>query len=38
VLIVRRLTKLSRTRRTLADDTSLVRRAKSAARTATKVG
>jgi uncharacterized membrane protein len=37
-LVWRRLTKLSRTRRTLADDTSLVRRAKSAARTATKVG
>jgi ABC-type multidrug transport system fused ATPase/permease subunit len=37
-LIVRRLTKLSRTRRTLADDTSLLRHAKSAARTATRVG
>jgi hypothetical protein len=37
VLIVRRLSKMSKTRRTLADDTSLVRRAKSAARTATKV-
>lgn len=37
-LIVRRLTKMSKTRRTLADDTSLIRHAKSAARTATKVG
>lgn len=37
LLIVRRLTKMSKTRRTLADDTSLLRRAKSAARTATKV-
>jgi uncharacterized membrane protein YqjE len=37
LLIVRRLTKMSRTRRTLADDTSLLRRAKSAARTATRV-
>jgi uncharacterized membrane protein YqjE len=38
LLFVRRLTKMSKTRRTLADDTSLLRRAKSAARTATKVG
>jgi ABC-type multidrug transport system fused ATPase/permease subunit len=38
LLIVRRLTKMSRTRRTLADDTSLLRRVKSAARTATRVG
>jgi uncharacterized membrane protein YqjE len=38
VLIVRRLSKMSKTRRMLADDTSLLRRAKSAARTATKVG
>jgi uncharacterized membrane protein YqjE len=37
LLIVRRLTKMSKTRRTLADDTSLLRRAKSAARTTTKV-
>jgi uncharacterized membrane protein YqjE len=37
LLIVRRLSKMSRTRRTLADDTSLLRRAKSAARTATRV-
>ena len=38
LLIVRRLTRLSKTRRTLADDTSLLRRVKSAARTAAKVG
>jgi membrane protein implicated in regulation of membrane protease activity len=38
VLIVRRLSKMSKTRRMLADDTSLLRRARSAARTATKVG
>ncbi len=37
LLIVRRLTKMSKTRRTLADDTSLLRHAKSAARTATRV-
>jgi uncharacterized membrane protein len=37
-LIVRRLAKMRKTRRTLADDTSLLRHAKSAARTATKVG
>jgi hypothetical protein len=38
LLIVRRLTKMSKTRRTLADDTSLLRRVKSAARATTKVG
>jgi uncharacterized membrane protein YqjE len=38
LLLVRRLTKMSKTRRTLAEDTSLLRRVKSAARTATKVG
>jgi uncharacterized membrane protein YqjE len=37
-LLVKRLTKMSKTRRTLADDTSLLRHAKSAARTATRVG
>ena len=37
-LLVRRLTKMTKTRRTLADDTSLLRHAKSAARTATRVG
>jgi heme exporter protein D len=38
LLLVRRLTKMRKTRRTLADDTSLLRHAKSAARTATRVG
>jgi uncharacterized membrane protein YqjE len=38
LVLVRRLTKMSKTRRTLADDTSLLRHAKSAARTATRVG
>jgi Putative Actinobacterial Holin-X, holin superfamily III len=38
LLIVRRLTKMSKTRRTLADDTSLLRRVKSAARATTKAG
>src|SRR5215469_1389340 len=38
LLIVRRLTRLSKTRRTLADDTSLLRHVKSAARTSVRVG
>jgi uncharacterized membrane protein YqjE len=38
LLLVKRLSKMSKTRRTLADDTSLLRHAKSAARTATRVG
>lgn len=37
-LVVRRLTRLKKTRQTLADDTSLLQRAKSAARTAARVG
>ena len=37
-LILRRLKLMRNTRRTLADDTSLLRHAKSAARTATRVG
>jgi Putative Actinobacterial Holin-X, holin superfamily III len=37
-VLVKRLSKMSKTRRTLADDTSLLRHAKSAARTATRVG
>ena len=38
LLLVRRLTKMSKTRRTLADDTSLLRDVKSAARTSVRVG
>lgn len=38
LLIVRRLTKMSKTRRTLADDTSLLRRVRSAARATSKAG
>ena len=38
LLLVRRMTKMSKTRRTLADDTSLLRRVKSAARTSVRVG
>jgi uncharacterized membrane protein YqjE len=38
LLIVRRLTKMSKTRRTLADDTSLLRRIKPGARATTKAG
>ena len=37
-LLVRRLTKMSKTRRTLADDTSLLRHVKSAAKTSVRVG
>jgi uncharacterized membrane protein YqjE len=37
LLIVRRLTKMKKTRRTLADDTSLLRHAKSAAKASAKV-
>jgi len=36
-LLVRRLNKMKKTRRTLADDTALISHVKSAARTATKV-
>jgi len=38
LVLVRRLTKMSRTRRTLADDTSLLQHVKSAARTSVRVG
>jgi hypothetical protein len=38
LLVVRRLTKMRRTRRTLADDTSLLQHVKSAARTSVRVG
>ena len=38
LLIVRRLTKMSKTRQTLADDTSLLRRIRPAARATTKAG
>jgi heme exporter protein D len=38
LLLVRRLTKMRRTRRTLADDTSLLQHVKSAARTSVRVG
>jgi len=37
-VLVKRMTKMSKTRRTLADDTSLLRRVKSAARTSVRVG
>ena len=37
-VLVRRMSKMSKTRRTLADDTSLLRHVKSAARTSVKVG
>jgi hypothetical protein len=38
LLLVRRMTKMSKTRRTLADDTSLLQHVKSAARTSVRVG
>jgi ABC-type multidrug transport system fused ATPase/permease subunit len=38
LLIVRRLTKMSKTRRTLADDTSLLRRVRPAGKATTKAG
>jgi len=37
-VLVRRMSKMSKTRRTLADDTSLLRHVKSAARTSVRVG
>lgn len=37
-VLVKRMTKMSKTRRTLADDTSLLRHAKSAAKTSVRVG
>jgi uncharacterized membrane protein len=37
-LLVKRMSKMSKTRRTLADDTSLLRHVKSAARTSVRVG
>lgn len=38
LLLMRRMSKMSKTRRTLAEDTSLLRHVKSAARTSVKVG
>jgi hypothetical protein len=38
LVLVKRLTKMSKTRRTLADDTSLLRHVKSAAKTSVRVG
>jgi uncharacterized membrane protein YqjE len=38
LVLVRRMTKMSKTRRTLADDTSLLQHVKSAARTSVRVG
>jgi heme exporter protein D len=38
LVLMRRMTKMSKTRRTIAEDTTLLQRAKSAARTATRVG
>ena len=37
-LLVRRMSKMSKTRRTIADDTSLLRHVKSAAKTSARVG